>query len=354
MDEDAIEAELDDIADQYDRDLDEVKDIYEDKLDHIENADVIGVDEEDYPEHALRTTRSNLQSATRSGGGGPSGPVEEVPFLAIGNFGVFDSWGNDDDTVMVGVGVAAPPDTEEENRLPGLCAVIMNESAGLDIGKARDLWKWGNHIRGWFTIEKLTESFASRDRSYYIAGSEDRSKIEEADFEGSLPTEADEIREFLGENYVKEDFTLDSVVDAISMEEGEFGANWLDLRRFEGQVVDSYRRDPEDCEPGQNPFGKYTLIDDTVASPDELEEDRNIMSEDDVENGRTPGLQAFLPPEQIEYGEDSTVEVYGTVNRDGETGRITMRGAGVAPIIPFPREEEGGGGDHEDVQKEDL
>lgn len=356
MDEADVTEELEQIAEEYDRDFDEVRSIYEDKLAHIQNADVIGIDESDFPRHALATVKSNMQSSKRTGGI-VSGDAEEVPILALGLILVTQNWGQNNDHVAVGVGVAAPPDTDSENRLPGLTAFIMNESDGMDIGKARRIFQWGNHVRGWFAIEKLEEAFGGRDREYYVAGSTDRSKIEEASFDGSLPTEPDAIRQFVNENYVKEDFTLATMADNISVDDDdlEFGANWLDLRRIEGQVVDSFRRLPEDCDDDQNPFGKYVLTDDTVESYEDLKERRDLRDEDDIDNDRTPGLQCFVPPEAVKWGEDSTVEIYGVLERNEDNGKHTLRGAGVAPVIPFPRggdEEEGG--DHDDAETEAL
>ena len=352
MDDDEIQDELADIAESYDKDLDDVQALYDEKLAHMEEVDVVGIEEDDYPRAALSTVQSQLLSESRSGG--PQGEAVEIPILAVGNFGVFDSWGKDDDTVMVGVGIAAPDDTSSENRPAGPAVFILKESQGLDIGKCRDLWQWGNHLRGWFTVEKLKESFAGRKRTYYVCGSTDRSKVEEADFSGSLPSSNADVQKLLADTYFPETFELETVADNLSMEGEEFGANWLDLRRFQGQVVDYYRRLPEDCEPDQNPFGKYVLIDQAGASPEELESNRDLVTDDDVENGRTPGLQVFIPPEAVQYGNGSTVEVYGTLTRNSNTGQITMRAAGVAPMIPYPLDEEDEGGDHDDAEQEAL
>lgn len=346
MEQDDIDDEISAIAAEYGRDESDVRAKYDEKLDYIKSTDVIGVD--DYERAALNTTRSYFQRKKRAGEA--SGEVEEVPVLAIGNYGVFTGWGDDDDSVMIGVGVAAPEDTEDENRVPGLTAFVMKESVGMDLGKARQLWQWGNHIRGWFVVDTFDEEFAARDRSYYLADSTSESRMEEADFSGSLPSEPDKIREFLNNNFVLESFTLQNVADNVSREGDEFGANWLDLRRIEAQVVDTFRRDPEDCDADENPFGKYAVIDDSVASAEELAGNRDVVTDDDVDSGRQLGLQVFCSPEKVKYGEDSTLELYGTVGRNPETGQHTMRAAGVAPVIPFPRESDDEGGDAEDVE----
>lgn len=341
-----IDEDIAEIAERYDKEEDQVRSDFEEKLAHIREADVIGIEEDDYETFALSGVKSSYHSAERTGGF--SGEAEEVPILSIGNALTTDSWGQDNDHVMVGVGIAAPEDTENENRPPGVAVCIMNESEGMDIGAMRRLWKWGQHIRGWFDVTKMTDSYQDRDRTYYLLQSTDRSKAEEADFSDSLPSTLADVREFINEHYVRETFALQpgpdnpkpSAAQALSREDEEdFGSQWADLRRFRGQVVDDFKRLPEDCEPDENPFGKYVLIDDTVATPDEIEAEGELVTDEDVENGRTPGLQVMLPPEAVEYGMDSTLEVYGTLQRDDETGQISMRGAGVCPIIPYPRDD---------------
>lgn len=345
--DDETKAQLEEVAADYDRDYDDVAQLYEDKLTQVQEADVVGLADDEYPQIALNTVVGKLQQQARTG---PTGEAEEVPVLAIGNFGVFDNWGQNNDTVMVAVGIASPDDTESENRPAGVTVFFLNESRGLDIGKARDMWKWGNHLRGWFDMEKL-DTFTGRKRSYYRGNSTDRSRVEHDEFD-DLPTEPAAVREFVNDHFVKESFTLDDVASAVPPEYDEFGASWADLRRFQGQVVDVFRRTEAECDPGDNPFGKMTLIDHTVASPDELESNDDLVDEDDVKNGRQLGLQVFCEPDHIEYGEDSTVEVYGNLTRS-DTGKHTMRACGVAPIIPVPY-DDGQGEDHDDAEQEAL
>lgn len=351
MDDDDIDQRIEDIASDYDTDPETVRKKYEEKLEQIESKDVIGIGKDELKDVALQTTVANLQSGSRTG---PAGEVEEVPILAIGNYGVFDTWGQDNDTVLVGVGIVAPEDKSDENRPPGVGVFILKESVGLDIGRARQEWLWGEHIRGWFTVDKMAESFTTRDRTYYILESTDESKFEGADFSGDLPGSPADVRDLLANNFVKESFTLATVADNLSVSGEDFGSNWADLRRIKGQVVDAYRRLPEECEPGENPFGKLVLVDSTVGNMDDLEENRDLVTEDELENGRQPGLQVYLPPEAVQYGEDSTLEVYGTLTRNEETGQITMDGAGVAPLVPYPYDDGDEGGSSDDTEVESL
>lgn len=357
MHKEDIQTELKSIADEFDVGVDDVESLYESRLEHFSDVDVINVDEADYPAEALATVRSHYFAQSRTASG--SRETLEIPILAIGHFGTFNDWGRDNDTVLVAVGVAAPPDSPDENRPAGLCVFLLSEARGIDIGRAREMWQWGAQLNGWFALERLTESFAGRSRTYYVANSTDRSKLEEATFD-TLPDNPAAVQELLAENFIPESFELadinpESLAEVLSVEGEEFGSNWLDLRRYRGRVVDSFRRLPEECEPDENPFGVYRMIDDSVAvgGLNELESNELLYSNTDSENSRTPGLQVIVPPESVQWGEDSTLELYGIVRQNSETGQVTMRAAGIAPIIPVPYPENGGG-DHDDVEQTEL
>lgn len=339
---DDIQDDLDELADKHGKDYDDLEALYEKKLERIKETDVIGIEEDDYPEKALATVRSNLQRGSRAGSIGPSGDVEEIPIAAVGNVGRM-AWSNGD--VVIAHGIVAPPDTDDENRLPGVGIIIMDEDSGVDLTEARKMFRFGNHVRGWFTVDKLTDSFQERDREYYVLGAPEESKIQEADFD-SLPS-GEEFVQFVNENYIQEEVTLDTLADNLSEEGEEFGSQWLDLRRFEGQVLDSYRDDEKD-------FGNYVLTDETYASQEEMEDVDELVDADDIENGRTLGLNVWMAPEHVVYGDDSTVVVYGTLSQDDETGKIVMNGTGVAGLIGFPREGNSGGGDHDDTEVDEI
>lgn len=361
MEAEKVDERLDELAQNHDADPDKVREKYEEKLalaqEKIKAGETVDVTEEQAAKYAVNMVRADLQTLERTG------ETIETPILAIGNYGIFEGWGEDNDSVLVGVGVAVPPDGESENRPAGLGVAIMSEKQGVDLGRARKLWQWGEHIRGWFNISKMTDSFQADKKTYYTLNSTSNSRVEEADFSGDLPTDDSALRQFVNENYVNNTFALQpdedddrmALPNAVSKGGEDFGSQWLDLRRFEGQVVDYYRRLPEDCDPSQDeqPFGKYVLTDDTIDSAEDAAADPHLTSEEDREQGRQPGLQVFVEPEMVEYGPGATIEVYGVLTRDDESGQHRLNAAGISPIFPIPIEDEEGG-DADDVEQEPL
>lgn len=337
--------ELESLAAESEKSLEVLKQQYLEKRESNKErlSGVMG--EEELIEATLNGVRADLQFQART-----TGEVEELDIFALGHHGTMD-WEDRDNggekEVVIALGIVAPDDKPDENRPAGVAAFICDETDGVDLGNIRKRFEFGNHLAGWFSIRK-NDDFSDRKRTYYLGNCNDETKVEEVELD--LPTEPDDQCEFVRQ-YVPEESDVTEIASNLSREGDNFGTSWLDMRRVTGQVVDAYR----DRDSGGRGTGIFRVIDSSVSGPEELER-LPYMTDEDVEKGRTPGLNVWIPPEFVECGRESTIELIGDLSKNPETGQISMNAVAAIPHIPYPYEDNsnGDGGDHDDVEAESL
>lgn len=348
-----IESSLEQIADVKGMSLDDVKDLYEEKKEQLRDRLEDDVGEDELPKIAKKATHAAINSNTRV-----TGETEELPTLVIGHSGERPNVGNGDrGLIAFGIvnpqqgGVIKNPPKEDP---PGLAVFVFNEGLGADLGDIRQKFQPFNTVKVWASRRQAgTVSKKGRDGAVEIDGEKskppvyqcettDETHVEDADLDG-LPSERSEIRELINSNYItgEDEFDLADHSDYLSAMDSQYSADWgVDLKRIEGTVVDVVK----DVE---NDWAQYTIADDSVIDIKDLESTDLELGQ----QGSTLGLKVWMPPDLVQYGIDSIVEVYGTLTRN-QNGNIEMQGAAVVPIAAFDIDEEaakpGGGNSSND------
>jgi hypothetical protein len=324
MEEDEIEQRLTDFVEDTNKDLEWAWETYHEKMESAKERANGGVSEENLASAALQSVRGELVQGSRSGG-----PVEEVDILSIGHSGI-QAWNDGDGgekDVLVAYGVVNPDDDPA-----GIGVMICDSSDGVDVHNLAGMFGTLDSLKGWFQIEESDELTGV----YTLRSSED-TRVEEDTSDMS----AEDKRAFL-HNFIEDDVKISNIAEYLSVTNSdgyaaEFGA---DLKRMTCTVVDWYKGDD---------FNTYTVLDESVVDHSELGDD--VVSE----QGRTPGLTVWCPDEFFEYGNDSQLEIYGTITRSDD-GQIAMNAKGIFPLIPFEQEEQQSGDttDEENVSEETI
>lgn len=324
MEEDEIEQRLTEFVEDTNKGLEWAWDTYHEKLDAAKERASDGVDEDRLAEAAIQSVRGELVQGSRTGG-----PVEEIDILSIGHGGIRE-WNDGDGgekDVLIAYGVVNPPDDPA-----GIGVFLCDSQDGVDVYNLKDKFGTLDSLTGHFQVSESDEL-----TGVYILRSSEDTRVEEDDSDMS---DSDK-RDFL-HNFVEEDAEISTIHEHLSITnedgyEAEFGA---DLKRMTCTVVDWYEGDG---------FNTYTVLDDSVVDHDELGDD--VVSD----RGRTPGMTVWCPEEFFEYGDDSQLELYGTVTRSDD-GQIAMNAVGVYPLIPFEQEEQQSGDstDEENVTETEI
>jgi hypothetical protein len=315
LSEDRIEEELQSVVNNNEnRDLAWAWDTYHEKLAKLKERTPDSVSPKMVQERAISMVRSSSLRNTRSGS------VDELDILAIGHGGI-QRWNDRDNggkkDVVISYGIVNPgPDSSGDERPMQLGVFINDETDGVDIGNITDCFQPFNDLKGFYGLNDSDEF-----TNVYVSNSSDKTRVEKVESDNT-----DEEKRQVVHNFIEEEAKLDSIANYLSAtnEEGyaaEFGA---DIKRMVVDVVDWNKGDG---------YNTYTLIDDSVVDPSRLGEE--IVSE----RARSPGLTAWCPDSFHKYGNDSQIEVYGTISR-GDNGQITMNVCGVYPIWPMEMETE--------------
>lgn len=316
MDEDQIESKLAELIEDTDNDLKWAWNTFREKKSEIEKV-AEGLDEEMVQQRAIWGVKADLLKGSRTSYGETVG----VDILTVGHGGVRE-WNDRDNggkkDVLIAYGIVNPgPDEDGNDRPYGIGVFICDETDGVDIGNLRSAFgKTLNNLKGYFTVQESDEL-----PNTYVLNSSDKTRVEEVETDMS----DEEKREFLHQ-FIEEEAAIANIHQHLSAMNSdgfpaEFGA---DLKRMEATVIDFHKGDG---------FNTYTLLDDSVVDPDELGAD--IVSD----RARSPGLTAWVPDEFHQWGENSLLEVYGTISRNDD-GQINMNVSGVIPIIPLEMEIE--------------
>lgn len=312
MDDEKITERLRRIVNDADQDvsIEEARAAYEEELaEHREHATEL-VDEEDLQEQALSVLEADLFRGESTGG-----PVEELEILTIGHKGV-QQWSDGDGgtrNVIVSFGLTQP-----EDEPMGVGVFINDESRGADLGNVRELFgETLTTAKGWYQVEQ-----SDTLSNVYICNTTDETRVE---YDESVDRSRKELLDLL-RTHIDEEADLSDLSNVVTTtnDEGyaaDFGA---DIKRLEGTVISHY----QDQQKG---YQRYT-VKDRSTSVDDL--DDAIHSE----QARDMGLTVWLSEDFYRWGEDSTLEFYGTFERDDE-GQIQMNAYGIVPLNPRPLEQ---------------
>lgn len=309
---DEIEGQLADIISGKSRDLAWAKETYDEVLDDLQDRANGDVNEDALAEHAVRIVKRKANQSGRS-----SGEVEEVEVVVIGHGGG-RTWSDDDGgekEVLISYGVVNPKDDDKPR---GLGVFINDETTGVDIQNLKDKFSTLNQLTAYYSLSNYDDL-----PNTYILDSTDQTKVEVADPEDMASEDA---RRGLLHEWTEE-AELGNIKQHLSATDDQgrtlgFGA---DVKRMNATVVDQMETENTAI---------YTLLDDSVIDPEELDEDVR----DD--RAQTPGLTSWTPKELMKYGINSQIEVYGSV-ATMDDGQVCMNVYGIVPLITFELDDDG-------------
>lgn len=327
-----IETELEDIAEEQDKDLDWIRSKYEEKLEDAEERAADIVDDDEIEGLALHLLQADFIETGRVSGGG-----DKVEILAIGHTGE-QKWNNDDGgkkRVVKSYGVINP-----ESGPPGVAVFINDETTGVDLGEVVEKFQPLNTMVGWYRV-----SSSDTLSNVYICNSTDKTRLELQDVEG-IPDEDKDKRDLL--HKLADHAEIANIPNEISITNdagypADFGA---DLKLVNGTVTNRYVNE-------EKGFGIYKIMDPSVVGEEDLD-GLGVMGEND----RVPGLSVWCNPEEMKYGEDSRLEVYGqvrVVQSGANEGQIVMDSYGIIPLLEMPVEEsEESGSANDNVEEQTI
>lgn len=340
MDEE-IEQRLQEVADDAGESIDWAKEQYEEKMAKYQDVLETDIGEDRLPEVVIGSIRSDINKNVRV-----SGETEELPILSLGHGGERPIGGGN--TGVIAVGIVNPQTGGIINEPPeddpaGLAVFVCDESRGADLGNIRDAFRPLNTLKGWFsrrqasTVEWKGTDPEGNKRPVYICSTTGETRVEDTEVE-ALPSDQETKRKLINQQYIPEEdsFTLETFHENLSKLDGDRTADWgSDIKRMRGYIVDAYRNFGDPSDPDDNDFGVMTVIDDSVADVSELE-DTDLST---GREGSAIGLTVWMPPELVQYGEESYVDVYGTLTRN-QDGEVWMNGVSVTPLAAFPYEDD--------------
>lgn len=333
-----LDERLKGLSEEYRQDEDVIVEMYEEALEEVEERTLVDISDEEKQDYAFSLVRSDLIEKSSFGGG------EEIDVLAIGH-DTIQQWVDADDPnydpnasrdenpkkdVLLANGIL-----ETDDGL-GLASFILDETDGVDLGHAMELFSPLTAFRGVFSYSESE----NLQRGYIANSTADTEfHLEEAqNIPDSKEERLDIVHKFIDEVSLAN--VLEGLTITSSWEGGESPADFgIDIKRVEGNVVDYYVSEEDDTS------SVYTILDSSVASGSELE-----GTPVDGENQRTTGLTCWTPTEFMEYGNGSRCEFYGTVVEDDD-GRVTMNVRGIVPLMPRPMQDES---TDENVERESI
>lgn len=297
-----IEDKLEQYAEANGNSLQEIEEVFEDKREEVEDK-AGGLPDDKKESMAFSLVRSETiqkNSVPRSS--------EETQIVAIGDRGIIEDMGDNNDDTLITYGVVDPADDDRPRRP----SVILNEeSSGVDLWDVKEKFQSMNTLSAEYDVQDSTKV----DGVYVLHATE------ETDPE-VLDTDMtqEETRQWVNDNFFDEPAKLAEIGSHVSQGARDgfpdlFGA---DLKRIEGTVVDWFI-----SQDGET--GGYILQDDSVIDPSDYPEEV-------VGDERVPGLTCWTDPGLMEYGENSICDFYGSISVMDD-GQVTMNVVGIAPIM---------------------
>ena len=303
--------------------VDDVYPQFQEKLEVVEQKVMEDAEDRQKVDYAVAMLQSDDIRADRTGTSGEQMPLD---ILSIGHRGVWeDHPATDTDTVTAhGIihGHLDGPD-EDPRASP---AVIMLERPEVDLLEAQSKFSPLNELHGTFEVEEAWDL-----KGFHRVYSTEDTTLEERDIP-DLPSGRDDKNEMLRQMFP--DVELSSLAEdgeglsAFDPDSG-FTHDWgADIKRFTGTIVDYYVKDDRS-------WGAYTVMDDSVL-PEDIDANDMIVGD----SQQTPGLTVHCEPDyHMQYGNNSIVDVYGVVEKESDTGQITIRAAGIVPIVPMEMDD---------------
>lgn len=315
--EDQIKQQLENFAEKKDLSFGEVKQRYQEKLEEARDHASDMASDEEIQQIAVTFMQADSMESGRVSGGG-----DRVEILSIGHAGE-RKWSNGDGgkkRVVISYGVINP-----EQGPPGVAVFINDETTGTDLGEIKEKFNPLNTMVGWYRVNQ-----SQNLSNVYICNSTDKTRLDVQPVDG-IPDDKSKKRQLLQK--LSDEAELAHISNAISItnDQGypvDFGA---DLKRFNGAVMDRYVND-------EKGFGIYKVMDKSVVDEEDLE-GLNVMGEND----RVPGISVWCDPEQMRYGENSQLEIYGQIrvtNGGANEGQIVMDAYGIIPLIEMPVQDD--------------
>lgn len=312
-----VNTKLEQIAEEQDEDLEWVKSEYQNKLELTKEqaSDIVGDDE--IESLAIRRLKSSFVEEERVGGGG-----DQIEILSIGHRGE-QKWSNNDGgkkRVVISYGVINP-----EQGPPGIAVFINDETTGVDLGEVKNNFKPLNTMVGWYRVNE-SENLSN----VYMCNSTDKTRLEQKDVDG-IPDDMAERRELL--HKLSDKAEIANIPNHVSMTNDsgypvDFGA---DLKLVKGSVKNRYVNQ-------EKGFGTMKIMDPSVVGHDDLD-GLGVMGDSD----RVPGLTVWCNPEEMKYGVDSELEIYGqirVVTSGANEGQIVMDSYGIVDLVKMPIQED--------------
>lgn len=324
-----VDDALEDLIDGTGRSMEWAREAYDEKKDEVQSTALEDFNEQELHDHTIAKIRSDRIYEDRMAGG--SGVNMELEILSIGQSGVMDDWGEDDDTVVYSYGFIYGPLGEDGSGKAARAVFVNNkEKADMDLLEVQRKFYAGNTMTAEYSVDE-SESL----NGVYECFSVPATDLEEGELD-HLPVERQKKVDILRQ--ATPEASLATLEDDLTKTDPESGFNYsygADLRRLEASVVHYYMAD-------DNSWGKYTVIDDSVTEDD-------IVGTDIVnDNANVPGLTVWAEPDyHMEYGRQTRADFYGTIEYDEEKGYF-MNLVGIVPIIPTEMDD----GEEESASKQ--
>lgn len=315
-----IENSLEDLIDGSPHDMEWAREEYEEAIEQVEERAMEDLDEEQKQDFALGMVESEAIYQDRLSRQG--GEKMELEILAIGQAGIIENWGQENETVVYSYGFVYGPLGDDGKEKAASAVFINKEEVGQDLHEVKSKFHTLNTMKATYSVSE------SDDLSgVYECWPVPETELQEQELD-SLPADRDEKNEILRQAITEATLaTLHEDLTARDPESGFTHSYGADLRRIEGKIVDWYI----DEEGG---WGRYTIMDDSVTEDDIVGTD--IVSDD----ANIPGLTVWADPDfHMEYGRKSRCDFYGTLE-EGDDGNFQMNLVGIVPIMPMPMEEQ--------------
>lgn len=338
--DDKLEQKVQNVVEDSSFNREEVDRRVEEKYEEYKERQVSAMDDADIRRAAVNSVTNNLLNISTE-----SVQYEELPILTMGYEYREAEYFYTAEDALVAFGVVNPEDDPA-----GFATFTIESEHGLDLGYVSDLFEPLNPVIGDVDRRRVGAFDGEPNfkkggfRTYQIStGSEStfRQVTDDTDF-GKLPTDREDKRDLINQNFVTEEdhVTIQNYPEHVTAKNnsGYPLANGIDVKRMRGEVVDVY----SDNETG---FGVMTLVDGTVYDESDISEE---LLNDQM---RTPGLQVFMDPSLLQYGEGSQLDVYGTVVQNDD-GQFRMNGFGSIPLIAFDRNETESQSADDDIEEE--
>lgn len=320
------ENRLAEIVSGKEKDLEWAKSTFDKKLADLKDrvdGDASGM-EDQLSTHAVRMVKSELNTSQRTGGS-----VDEVNVVAIGHAGV-QQWSDGDGgkkDVVISYGVVNYGDNPM-----GIGVFINDETTGVDLQEVMDKFQTLNKLTCYYDASGFDDL-----PNTYMLDSTGQTKIEVKD-ESEAASKEDR-RNLLQQHTGEAELTnIKQHLSAMDTDTGYTVGFGADIKRLNATVVDAYVGDG---------FNVYTVLDDSVIDPEELDDDVR----DD--KSQTPGLTAWSPDDFMQYGVNSQVELYGSIET-GDDGQVSMNVVGAVPLITFDLDEGGDSNSGVNVESEEV